>query len=203
MRTAQRCYSKSVSVSSPSQTRRAGVRVLFSHQKNGRLAAWCLSSPRCQTNVENRSNLLNCSVEITKTLQTNDTKCAENFMKFAVLVSHVCLWKFKLFPLFENCLIYTVHPWARCCKCPYFCKIPKHSLHSMLLHFTESFYASIIIISISTSDQSQPAAVQSWPSFMTNMTNMTIMNMTIMIIRATVADSSSLVSVGTQTEVGK
>ena len=140
------------------------------------------------------TNLLNCSVEITKTLQTNDTKCAENFMKFAVLVSHVCLWKFKLFPLFENCLIYTVHPWARCCKCPYFCKIPKHSLRSMLFHFTESFYASIIIISISTSG----SAVM---TIMTNMTNMTIMNMTIMIIRATVADSSSLVSVGTQTEV--
>ena len=38
---------------------------------------------------------------------------------------------------------------------------------------------------------------------MTNMTIMTIMNMINMIIRATVADSSSLVSVGTQTEVGK
>ena len=67
----------------------------------------------------------------------------------------------------------------------------------MLLHFTESFYASIIIISTSGS------------AVMTIMTNMTIMNMinminmTIMIIRATVADSSSLVSVGTQTEVGK
>ena len=82
------------------------------------------------------TNLLNCSVEITKTLQTNDTKCAENFMKFAILVSHVCLWKFKLFARFENCLIYTVHPWARCCKCPYFCKNPKAfpSLHVASLH---------------------------------------------------------------------